>query len=832
VETKGLSYTPVVTGVAYNAGAISTLPGSPVVASGHGTTTGTDNSTITPTQTSATTFSAVSNNPEVGDFTFGQVSWGYFNSSNVFVGTGGSLGTSVTLALNGTVGKVLKVEFLNTLGVKKVFLVTLGATHQNFTFDLTGFTTTMAAINFVSDQVGTTNYTVETKGLSYVPTVPMVSPTPGLTAGDISHLAGLLNLVAFNSQAPDPTATVTTSPISTTQFNINYNVTNSASYGGSISTFDNFSTGPKEYVNLSALTQIVLGLRFQSGDGSVEFVVEDASGAKAKVLLTGVGTTEQFYSINKALLTGINWSQISNIVVVVANANVTQKIGALEVRFGDNYYVPYTAGTAYDYAALTSFGTYYPTLVAGSGNTVVGEPEPLMQLTQNSTNEFEYQYDLSPSSTGFTFVSITRGGTAVYRLPTTQYIFAARGTDGERVKVEITDGDGDKATFMILLTSTLQNFTLNLPANIDRLRIKEIVFVQDQNLGSPLLNDFVKIQTKGLSYVATSLPEEMVEIREDLIEKGLDYFDVGAGVDPVTHFPYDNRSSTGVFAHFTQPTLIGFYAQLLGDVVNGSLSNGMSVEQALIELNAVMDNLQTVQTNHGWNGLIPWMDLNTGNPANSYIGFLDNANMAQSLAVMIGALQGAVLSGTDLTRANTVIAKTEAFLNAQTAGYQAFVDRSPASGGFGLFRMSYDRSTGQYSSYIDRLASEVRGAVAFIQVRYPDIPRSVWDDLKIETTNYTDRNGNVIENVMAWDGAAFQMFWPSLRNDERSFIGFRNMLYNQLISQMDWAAQNNLPGSCRRVHCLREDITERSAFRSWPNRLSTRRVFPIIMTRC
>jgi len=108
--------------------------------------------------------------------------------------------------------------------------------------------------------------------------------------------------------------------------------------------------------------------------------------------------------------------------------------------------------------------------------------------------------------------------------------------------------------------------------------------------------------------------------------------------------------------------------------------------------------------------------------------------------------------------------------------------------------MSYDRNTSQFSSFIDRLNSEVRGAVAFIQVRYPGISRTVWDNLEIKTANYTDRNGTVIEDVMSWDGAAFQSFWPALRNDEMSFIGFRNMLYNQLISQLDWAARNNLPG--------------------------------------
>jgi len=101
-----------VTGTTYNQSALSTFTGTPVVTSAHATAgTGTDNSTLTQTQASATTFSNVSTIPgtDTGDFTYSTISWGYFDTATppVFHGTGGSLGTSVTLALNGTVGKVL-----------------------------------------------------------------------------------------------------------------------------------------------------------------------------------------------------------------------------------------------------------------------------------------------------------------------------------------------------------------------------------------------------------------------------------------------------------------------------------------------------------------------------------------------------------------------------------------------------------------------------------------------------------------------------------------------------------------------------------------------------
>ncbi len=597
------------------------------MSSSHGAVSGVvDTSTITATQTDATLFNVTSTVPTQGNFTFSSISWGYFDASNVFQGTGGSLGTGVTLALNGTAGKVLKVEFVNTSNVRKTFFVTLAATHQNFTFDLTGFSTVpMAFINFVSDQVGTTAYTVETKGLKY--------------------------------------------------------------------------------------TSVI-------------------------------------------------------------------------------------AGTTYDEAALTSFGAYLPSMVAGAGNSVTGQPAALISSKQFSADEFEYDYDLSPSPTSFSFVSLNRG-VLTFALPSAQYVFAARGAEGQHTKVEVLDRNGNRVSFVILLTSSYKNYALDLtpgmgaiPAGFEWGFLKEIVFVQDGTIGSPLSHDVVKVETKGMNYVASILPSNLADIQTTLVQKGLGYFVPGVGVDPGTHFPYDHQSMDGSFANYTQPTLIGFYAQILGDVVKGTLSNGLNTTQALTELNAVLDSLVHVQSAHGWHNLIPWLDLATGNPTGTSIGFLDNANMTQSLAVMVGALQSSNLSGANLVLANQIITKTEGFIDAQAQGYHDFIHPT-----FGLFQMSYDTSTGQFSSYVDRLAVEVRGAIAFLVARFPGvIPSAVWDNLVIKTANYTDSNGNVIRNLTAWDGSAFQFFWPMLRNDERDFVGFRDMLYNQLVSQMDWAARNNLPG--------------------------------------
>ncbi len=723
---------------------------------------------------------------------------------------------TVGLRLDSGTGSIM-LELQDVNGVQRAVTLTgVDGTERFYRVPLTSFAgidlTKITNINvvIVNGKVSDSTAKLEVR-FGNQPYTFGINPDPLLNASNISHLLDLRNLVGFSSAAPDPTATVTISPSSATRFNINYNVTPPGSYGGSISTFDDFGTDPKETVDLSGMTQFVLGVRLQSGSGAVQLAFEDIDGTQAKVYLNGLSDAEHFYKIVKSDLSNIKWAQVRNIVVLVEEAKVTEKIGVVEVRFGDNHWpsetFPVVTGTAYNFGDLTSFGTEYPRLVAGNGNSTTGAPLPPISLTQPSRNEFEYQYDLSQSSTGYTFVSVTNGAGSVFSLYSPQYVFAAMGSEGERVKVEVKDINGKKATFLVLLSSTFQNYTLDLtagngsvPADFDMYSIEEIVFVQDQNIGSPLLNDFVKIQTRDLGMVNTPLPANMAAIKAALVEDGLSYFKTtaGAGIDPVTHFPYDNITM-GTAEKFTQPTLIGFYLQILGDIVRGVITDpGMSKSEALTEIGEVLTNLLSAQANYGWvapgstkHGLIPWLNLSPLGARETKVALGDNANLAQSIAVMMGALDLAGLTGAELTKANQIVTAAEQFLDNQADGYAAFVDS-----GTGRFHGDVNTQTGVFSNSIDRLANEFRGAVAFLAVRYASVvPSTVWNNLDIVTNdNYVDRNNQVIENLAAWDGGAFQIFWPSLRNNEMDFIGFRNALYNQLATQLDYAYQNRIPG--------------------------------------
>ncbi|MFH1799986.1 MAG: hypothetical protein ABH891_03955, partial [Candidatus Omnitrophota bacterium] len=640
----------------------------------------------------------------------------------------------------------------------------------------------------VDDPNATTGtLTITTAGLAF---------TPGITTTTTNALTNLGG-ATISEMEPLGVNTVTAfSQTSTSAASFTYNLANGTGnnrWAGSLISFvSNF--------NLTTQNLVIAGSDAGSSYYKLELI--DAQGDKVTVRVNVDGRIEVTNALVQAAgVVGFNADQIKFLAIVVDDPNATT--GTLTITTMGLAYTPAIAGAAYNQSLLTSLAAFSPALAAGSGNTVSGQPAAIMRMTQNSTNEFEYDYDLGSSGTSFTFVRMAGGnfvggvfqGTLM-TLPS-QLVIAAQGSASGRVQVKLHDADQVEASFLLDLEPYLQNFTLNaasgnVPAWFDWSRVADIIFVQDSAIGSALSNDYVKIQATGMAYTAP-LPNVVFEAnRATLVQNGVNYFDVGVGVDTVTHFPYDNIGDAGAnVGHYTQPTLIGFYLQILGDVVLGKIDNGMTRSQALTEINTVMTNLLSVQSApYSWNGLIPWLNLNPLAASSDTIALGDNANLSQSIAVTVGALESAGLTGADLTAAQLISTQADQYLNNQAAEYAAFVD-----GTFGIFRAAYDISDGTFSGYIDRLGNEFRGPVAFLAVYYAGVPDSVWNNLTISTNDsYIDRNGQVVENLAPWDGAAFQIFWPELRNEESSYIGFRNALYNMLATQLDYAYQNRIPG--------------------------------------
>ncbi len=428
-------------------------------------------------------------------------------------------------------------------------------------------------------------------------------------------------------------------------------------------------------------------------------------------------------------------------------------------------------------------------------------------LSQESSEVFELESDL-PSPTSFTLATIGNGyfdsnnrfqGTTM-SLPET-FVLSARGSEGTFADVKFVDQNGYEARFRLALRPIDQYYELDLhgpQASIyfDRGHVAQILLIQDRQLTLGREHSLLKIKMQGLKYSPPVRDPALEETRDLLITKGALYFKAGAGLDPVTHFPYDSLLASGTAdasAKFTQPTLIGFYLQILADVAGGKLDNGLSQDDALDEIQWILAGLIDAQKKFGWKGLLPWLNLDPYEPrkddaGNIWYALGDNANLAQSLAVMIGSLELANFDAARRAKADALTVLADTFLDAQQLGYEKMVDPF-----LGEFAASVN-DKGVYNFFMDRLVNEFRGAIAFLRVRYPSLPASVWDKLNPTLGDYTDRNGKVIGNLTSFDGGLFQLTWPSLRNDESDFLGFRSALYNQLLSQADHAYQRGLPG--------------------------------------
>jgi|GEM_PF-5628933 len=499
VETKGLRYIPNVNGAAYNQAAISALPGSPVVANSRGTTTATDNSTITTTQTSATTFAASSNNPDTGDFTISKISWGYFDDQNVFIGTNANLGSSVTLALNGTAGKVLKIEFTNAFGVKKLFNVVLSASQQNYTFNLTGFTQPMAAIHFVSDQAGTTNYTVETKGLTYVPVVAGAAYNQAAISA-LPQNPVVVGSLGTTTDTDD--SVIMMNQTSTTTFGVQSINPDMGDF-----TFSSISWGYFDAGN------IFIGTGGNVGN-SVTLALNGTAGKEIKVeFLNTAGVRKLF----KVTLSGAQQNYTFDLTgfaqPMAAISFVSEQIGATNYTVetkGLRYY-PAAVITA---SSVTNFSGQQPSvheLEPFASNTVTS-------FVQDSASHIAINYNLANGVYGRWAAGVIQFDVAPYNA-TNGIILGMRASGTSALKIEVLDSNGRKSIVRALgVTGSYQNYQITSAmllagaqvAGFDRTQISGIVIVvDDQMAGSATAMGTIDVNTQGLQYTTVLSPSSL-----------------------------------------------------------------------------------------------------------------------------------------------------------------------------------------------------------------------------------------------------------------------------------------------------------------------------------
>jgi hypothetical protein len=481
VMVNGLSYAYPVTGTEYKPESISALPLTPVVTSAPGTTTGGSNTAkieITQTDTKTGGFSARSTITDKRDFTFSSISWGYFDKdhNNAFVGIGAPIGTSVTLGIQVTDGRVLKVEFVNTKGVKKVFAVTGTGKLQAYAFDLSDFEGPLASINFVVDEVGVTEYTVMVNGLSYIPTIP-----PGGFGVTISPLPGS-PIVSWNvgsTVGGTEKATMDVSRTGTTTVTVDAKVPVKGTFA-----FLTFGWGYFDKANVFHGTGADLGKSVTFGLSAIK----GSEGRKVKIEVVSAldPNKKQAVYVN---LQGPGWFYTVDLpdgFGPVAYINfVVDEVGETAFTIGTAglSYTPPVAGVPFAQSPVSTLPG--KPAVAATVGTVTGFRKggtanfvPLSRNTVKfSSTLTEGNFSLGQFSWGY-FDEYNRFQGTGGAITGNSMTFGLSGTPGTVLKVEFVTTTGQRLVYQVTLTGTPMGYTFDLTQLQGQL-LAGIYFVDD-----------------------------------------------------------------------------------------------------------------------------------------------------------------------------------------------------------------------------------------------------------------------------------------------------------------------------------------------------------------
>ncbi len=720
---------------------------------------------------------------------------------------------SLVFGLKGPDGAVIKFEITDADGKTSfIFLKGIKSTDQFWRIPLNLFEINIrrvTGINFVFENARTPvkrgTVRVHTRGLAFV---PFADPDPTKTVSDITHFSGIKSVATFDSGPPDPNGILARELLSPNRVNVGYDLTEEGSFGGLIYAFDDFGTPAIETGNLSSLTNIVLGLR-DAGFGDVTLQLEDSVGNRSKVFLRKVDPLERFWTVPVSLFNGVDLTRIRAIVFVLEQKRLHRPLSTLEIRIGDHPFtpsLPFIFSQTFDETRITSL-THDPSVAITSGNTS-GGAAGIGRLDPIDPDRFDFEFDTRPHRGSFVTASIQWGefvngsfhGTPG-SLPT-EWVLGLRGPAGARVRIEVVDTSRNRASVFALLTGGFQNYTVPLtgfhvPDDFAPNSIAQVNFKMDRRrLTNNATTGVIQVRTKGLDITPPPFPDFLLEFRDRLVNDTLSYFQVGVGVDPVNHFPYDSLNEEGVPVDadnvpkkLTQPTSIGFYLQILADQLNGAIPTSSDPNSLLTELQAVTDNLLTGQATVGWKGLLTFMTMDPLKRDSDILGFVDNVNLAQSTAAMIGALERANLTPPQREKADAIIDKAKTFLDQMKPGFLELADPI-----HGQFRAVVNMATGQFAGFIDRLATEFRSGILFLLLLYPELQTQMILSLPAVFRDYTAMDGSKITNLVSFHGSAFQIFWPILRGEERADFEFRQALHNYLVTALDNAAKIRLPG--------------------------------------
>lgn len=288
------------------------------------------------------------------------------------------------------------------------------------------------------------------------------------------------------------------------------------------------------------------------------------------------------------------------------------------------------------------------------------------------------------------------------------------------------------------------------------------------------------------------------------------------GVNQGLQFPYDviALGDQGIDEagsdHRTQPTLIGFYAQYLLDIITGNETEGVMDEgKARENLTILLTKLLDVQTNYGWKGLIPtWLNIQGGilSQEDDIYTVGDNLNLAVKLFMIKGALG----------ETDPLWNKAKTFLDRQEEGYAAMVDKGSGrffgarvgevSGGrksaqlsiekgqsIGYYRMINSHSVTKtvlksgrvsdiiYDWQLDRITTEFLPGIVWAAAFYGAVPDTVLTSLMVH------ENEGILSS---FNGDTFTYSWPLLTFDLTMMDPWRQVYTKYLAATMKESVRN------------------------------------------
>ncbi|HLD50038.1 MAG TPA: hypothetical protein VJC08_02455, partial [bacterium] len=445
VETKGLDFTPVVSGTTFDSNTLTVTPNLPLISAAGGRTNPADaaDGIGTVSQVSSSEFNFNYNlNGGASDFAFATV--------DIPGANGGALPINFVLGLNGPNGAKAKVEIKDTTGKTAKFLLNLAGSLKNYTLTLSGDVlpsgfdiSKIDSIAIVMDRglanstgnTGTLN--VRVAGLDYAPVITgttfdantlTTEPNfPGISAG-----GGRTN----PADASDGLGTV--SQVSSGEFNFSYDLNGGAS-NFAFATIDipgaNGGTLPDSFV---------IGLNGPNG-AKAKVEVKDATGKIADFYLTLTGTLKNYTLTlsGDGIPAGFDRTKVDvvNVVMDRGLTNFTGNTGTLNVRTLGLDYAPVITGTTFDANTLTTEPNF-PGLSAGGGRTNPADAaDGIGTVSQISSSEFNFGYNLNGGASDFAFAAIDIPGANGGTLPAS-FVIGLNGPNGAKAKVEVKDTAG------------------------------------------------------------------------------------------------------------------------------------------------------------------------------------------------------------------------------------------------------------------------------------------------------------------------------------------------------------------------------------------------------